>query len=302
LHESDRALRDALRAGGIVRLRRGMYAPADVYSGCDEAGKHLILARSVVADQTGRVSLAGTSAAALHGYAPYGHDYSTVHLIRLDRGAARREAGVNHHVVRQDIEEDLDLYDGVLAINPARTVWEVACRSDLEAGVVAADSALHRDPQLIVPIRALADRSAQFPGSRSVRIALLLADPRAESAGESITRVQFYRYGIPKPELQYRVMSQGGRLVGVADFYWEEHRHLGEFDGKAKYEQCLRPGESPADYVFREKHREGEMRADYRGMTRFIWSEVMPRTARHTMAQLQTRLDQSRTLYARMAS
>ena len=48
--------------------------------------------------------------------------------------------------------------------------------------------------------------------------------------------------------------------IGIADFYWKECRHLGEFDGKAKYEKYRRPGETAADCVFREKRREDRMR------------------------------------------
>jgi hypothetical protein len=111
-------------------------------------------------------------------------------------------------------------------------------------------------------------------------MAIKLADPRAETPGESVTRVQFYRYGIPMPELQYHVIDSHGVLVGIADFHWDEHRHLGEFDGKVKYQKLLRPGESASECVIREKKREDAMRADFRGMSRFIWSEVMPHRAR----------------------
>jgi hypothetical protein len=101
------------------------------------------------------------------------------------------------------------------------------------------------------------------------------------------------------PELQYHVIDSHGVLVGIADFHWDEHRHLGEFDGKVKYQKLLRPGESASECVIREKKREDAMRADFRGMSRFIWSEVMPHQARRTMADLARALDQSYRLYVR---
>ena len=52
--ESDRTLAAARRAGVIVRLRRGMYAPADVYNANDDAGKHLLHARAALAAQHGQ--------------------------------------------------------------------------------------------------------------------------------------------------------------------------------------------------------------------------------------------------------
>jgi hypothetical protein len=124
-----------------------------------------------------------------------------------------------------------------------------------------------------------------------------LADGRSDSPGESVTRVQCYRFGIPMPEPQFHVVGPRGQLIGIADFYWEDFRHLGEFDGKVKYQKLLRPGESASDCVIREKRREDAMRAGSRGMTRFSWSDVMPRNARRTMSDLRAALDQSRRLY-----
>jgi Transcriptional regulator, AbiEi antitoxin len=297
--ETDRTLATARREGVIVRLRRGMYAPANTYNASDDAGKHLLHARAALAAQRGTVALTGPSAAALHGFALYGIDLSVVHLLRLDRGCSHHAAKIDHHVVTQDIEADLGVYDGVMAINPGRAVWEVACRSSLESGVVTADSALHQDPRLREALEELQQRFAYFPGSRRGRLAIRLADPRAESPGESVTRVQFHRFGIPMPALQYRVVDRHGSLVGISDFYWEERRHLGEFDGKIKYQRLHRPDETASDCVFREKKREDAMRADLRGMTRFIWSEVMPDAARRTMAELAQALDQSYRLYVR---
>ena len=277
-----------------------MYVPAEVYAACDDSGKHLLHARAALSAQKGQAVLTGTSAAALYGFALYQQDLSTVDLLRLDAGASRRAALVNHHAVSRAVtDEEIVVHGGVAVVSPARAVWEVACRSSLEGGVVTADSALHLDPDLFDRIEDLAERFAYFPGSRVARSALRLADSRSESPGESVSRVQFHRYGIPKPELQYPVRGVRGELIGVSDFYWEESRHLGEFDGKVKYLKYLRPNETPSDCVYREKCREDAMRADLRGMTRFVWSMVMPQQASRTMRDLAQALEQSRRLYVR---
>ncbi len=192
-----------------------------------------------------------------------------------------------HHGTRRQIDEEIGSYEGILASVPARAIWEVACRSSLEGGVVTADSALHRSPELKESLDALHDCFALFPGSVKARTVLRLADGRSDSPGESVSRVQFHRYGIPMPEPQFHVIGPRGELIGIADFYWEDFRHLGEFDGKIKYQKLLRPGESASDCVFREKRREDAMRAGSRGMTRFTWSDVMPRYARRTMTDLR---------------
>jgi hypothetical protein len=165
--------------------------------------------------------------------------------------------------------------------------------------VVTADSAVRLQPALPAALVELQERFAYYPGSRKGRTAIRLTDARSESPGESVTRVQFFRYGIPMPELQYRVVNHRGELVGISDFGWVQYRHLGEFDGKVKYEKLLRPGESPSDCVVREKRREDQMRAEDHGMSRFVWSMVMPDTARRSMAELRRGLDQSRRLYSR---
>jgi Transcriptional regulator, AbiEi antitoxin len=297
--ETDRSLASAVRDGALVRLRRGFYAPADIYAAANPAAKHVLHARAAIAGQRGRVALVGVSAAALHGFDIYDTSLDVVHLVRLDNGSTRTEAGIVHHGSRRDIEEELGLYEGILASVPARAVWEVACRSSLEGGVVTADSALHRMPELRQALEPLHDRFALFPGSVKGRTVIRLADGRSDSPGESVTRVQYYRYGIPMPDLQFDVFDDRGVLIGTADFYWDDFRHLGEFDGKIKYQKLLRPGESPSDCVFREKRREDAMRADSRGMSRFVWVDVIPRNARRTMTQLRAALDQSRWLYVR---
>jgi hypothetical protein len=300
--ETDSSLTIAVRDGAILRLRRGIYAPADIVEACDTFGHHLLLARAAVATQRGRVALTGASAAVLHGFALHDADLGVVHLVRLDDGSARSEAGIVHHAVRRSLDDDLGVYNGLLAMSPARTVWEVACRAGLEAGVVTADSALRRMPDLREAIDEISLRLAISPGSAKARTAIRLSNPLAESPGESVTRVQFYRFGIPCPELQHSVIDNGGQLVGRADFYWESCRHLGEFDGKIKYEALVRPGESASDAVVREKRREDRMRAGRRGMTRFTWAEVMPGRARRTMNELRSALEQSRRLYVRTSS
>jgi hypothetical protein len=277
-----------------------MYVPAAVYAGCDEVGRHLLQARAAVASQQGRVALTGASAAALHGFAVYGSCLKEVHLVRLDQGSSRSAASVRHHTVGVEIEADVAAYGNLLAVSPARAVWEVACRHSLESGVVTADSALRQQPDLRAAIDAMADRFARFPGSGHGRTALRLADPRSDSVGESVTRVKFFRYGVPMPELQYKVYDDHGDLVGISDFYWKECRHLGEFDGKVKYQKYLRDGETASDYVFREKRREDQMRAGSRGMSRFTWDMIMLPRVRRTMNELCCALEQSRRLYVRL--
>jgi hypothetical protein len=173
--------------------------------------------------------------------------------------------------------------------------------SGLEGGVVTVDSALHQQPGLRLPLARVAARSLAQPRSRTARLALRLAREESESPGESLTRMACYRHGIPAPTLQRDVVDHSGHLVGRADFFWEQSRLLGEFDGRIKYQRLLRKGETVTDAVVREKRREDDMRATACGMSRFVWSEVQPGSTAQRMTRLRYELEQSRRLYVRVA-
>ena len=49
-------------------------------------------------------------------------------------------------------------------------------------------------------------------------------------------------------------------ILARCDFGWEEHRTVGEYDGKVKYGRLLKPGQDPGDVVYDEKLREDMLR------------------------------------------
>jgi hypothetical protein len=296
---TDRELAKACRLGMLRHVRHGAYAPATTYDAATDVARHLVLARAALARQRGSVALTGVSAAAAHGLSVFGHDLTSADLVRLDAGSSRHEVRARHHVVADDIARHIELRDGVPVTSLARTVWEVAGRSSLEAGVATADSALRLYPQLADELAALAPVFASRPGSRRAREVMRLADGRAESPGESYSRVVFHRRGVPMPELQHPVTDADGRTIGTCDFYWREDHHVGEFDGKIKYGRLLRPGESPGDAVFREKRREDRIRARLLGMSRWVFADLSPTQVRDFVSRLNAERAQSRALYGR---
>jgi hypothetical protein len=299
--ETDQSLHAALRSGTLVRLRYGAYAPALGLADLDERARHLLLARACVAQQRGRVALAGPTASLFHGYDVFGHDLTIVHLARLDGGSGRRESGIVHHRLGDAVALGVRPHDEVLVVSPEDAVWQVALMSNLEGGVVTADSALHQSETMPARLALVMARSQTQPGSRTARLALRLARKESESPGESLTRIACYRHGIPAPTLQHRVVDHTGHLIGRADFYWEQFRLLGEFDGRIKYERLLKDGETSTDAVVREKRREDDMRATSCGMSRFVWAEVQPGSCARRMAKLRHELEQSQRLYVRVA-
>jgi Transcriptional regulator, AbiEi antitoxin len=296
---SDRELAAACRSGVLRHIRHGAYAPARIYDSCDDIGRHLILARAALARQRGPVALAGVSAAAAHGLWLYGHDLTTVDLVRLDGGTSRNEVKARHHVVRDDIAAHIQVVKGLPVTSLARTVWEVAGRGSLEAAVSTADSAYRLDPDLPQRLQEMAAVFARWPRSRQARIALGMMDRRSGSPGESYSRVIFWRHGVPQPEPQYQVVSRSGQTLAVCDFGWEDDRHLGEFDGKIKYRQLVPPGEDAGDVVFREKVREDAVRAELWGMSRWTMADLQPSNVRSFIIRLNADLARSRRLYGR---
>ena len=293
----DRDLVDGLRDRVITRLRRGAFALCETYDALDDVGRYRVLVRAVLAAQRGQVALTGPSAAAFHHLPLLTGDLNQVHLLRLDSGACRIEAGVHHHVTDRALTGDLVELDGLLATSLPRTVWETSRIAGVDAGVVAADAALHRTPELSDSLRELHRRLVNQPGARDAGAVIWLADGRSGSPGESVLRVRFVRYDVPKPDLQVEVFDEHGVLTGRADFGWEAYHHLAEFDGAIKYGRLVRPGETPSDTVVREKRREDAMRRCSKGMSRFTWSCTTHRRVEQRMAHLKYDLEQSRRLY-----
>jgi hypothetical protein len=87
----------------------------------------------------------------------------------------------------------------------------------------------------------------------------LLADGRAEAPLETRGRLRIVGSGVPAPELQVEIRA-GGRLVGVADAWFDDAAVAVEFDGRVTYDQPWR-GRSPREALCEEKRREDELRA-----------------------------------------
>lgn len=270
----DNAIRRALKARSWIRIRWGVYTFADLWREQDEVSRHLAAARSVARKLAPTVALSHVSAALDHGLTTWDADLSSVHVTRLDRGAGRAEAGVQHHE-GFCAESDLIERDGYLVVRPVRAALEAASLMSAEAAVATLDSGLHLERFSAEELDETFDLMHHWPGTLHLQLAVRLADGRAESVGESRARFLCYTHGLPAPELQFPVYDERGVLAGVTDLVWRDHRLLGEFDGKTKYGRFLRPGEAPGDAVFREKRREDELRRlTGFSMVRLTWADL----------------------------
>jgi len=107
-----------------------------------------------------------------------------------------------------------------------------------------------------------------------VALVIDLADGDSMSAGESLSRVQMFRLGLPRPRLQAKHEDEQG-LIGYVDFDWDGV--IGEFDGKLKYRvpADADPSEA-AEIVWREKKREDRLRA-HSEVVRWTWDIALDR-------------------------
>jgi len=271
---TDKAVAAALRAREWHRIRHGAYCYRDTWSALSPEARHVVLARAVVRSMQGRVALTHATSLLCQQVDVWGTDLSRVHVTRLDGGAGRIERDVHHHVAVLR-ERDLAERDGLLVSEPARAVLEHACDSPTQTGLVSANSALHKE--LLNPdgLHRGLPAVVNWRGARKVQVVVRLADGRVESVGESRSIYLFWTQGLPMPELQYHVYDEHGRLLGIVDFAWPEHRLFGEFDGKIKYGRLLKEGQDPGEVVFQEKRREDLIRETTGfGMGRLIWLDL----------------------------
>lgn len=292
----DRDIRQARAIGMLWRIGPGLYAHSATYARLTPAQQHVIRCRAVAQRLGDGIVLTHQSAAIMHGMPVWGVDLGEVQVTRRDGRRGRHEAGVHHHIGRIGDSEIVEI-DGALTASPSRTVWEVACAGSSESGLVTADGALHDGLTSHDSLRSVAGQFANWQGSRSARLALSLADGRSESPGESRSRHLFWRFGIPAPDLQLRIVDRDGRVVARTDFGWELYRHLAEFDGRIKYDGTFR--DSGFGTVFDEKRREDLIRAEMWGLSRLIWSDLEAAAAASTAHRLKADIERSRSTYGR---
>lgn len=270
----DRTLAKLMRHKILHRVRRGAYTYKALWESSSSAERHRIHCRAVMRSMGDNVALSHVSNLVMRGVSVWGVDLSRVHVTRLDGGSGRIEPDVVHHR-GQTADSDIELIGGLAVTRVDRALMESLIVTGVETGLIMADSALHLEVVTPDELHAMHQRMERWPGMRSAQLVTRLADGRAESPGETRVRYICWEQGLPKPELQVPVYDSYGACIAVTDFCWEDERLFGEFDGKVKYKQLLRPGQQPSDVVFDEKIREDAIReATGFGLIRYIWQHL----------------------------
>lgn len=271
------------------RLRRGAYLASPEGDGPLPAyveRRRVLLARirAVHADHRSPSWFSHTSAALLWGF-----DLLTVpdrvHLMQRSRPHSHGDPAVVRHHGELPVVDRAEA-DGFPVTGMARTAVDCACLLPREDGLVVVDSALRNGAD---PGR-MGELVAARAGGRGVvraREVLELADGRAESPGETLTRWRLHRAGLPAPGLQIPVVTSAGRFR--ADLGWPEVRLLLEFDGFVKY--AGGGARAAAEAVFAEKRRQDALEEAGWRVLRVTWTDL--RSPATLARRVRTALDRA---------
>ena len=264
-----RVLDRACETERITRLARGVYIASEALAK-EPSAAHLQRALAV--------QLLRPSAIASHHTAALAWGLALDDVDAAAAGAPRftepvrpavRSGGMGGYsiTVRTLPPEDRVAHaSGLVVTAPARTALDVASTADLSAALVVLDSAVRRELFDLVgstrvrshytretslaaaraPLEAGLPRAAtQFTRGHLAQV-VPWADPRRESALESMSFAAMIEAGLPLPRLQVRISTPEGDFY--PDFLWEDAMVIGEADGMGKYQ-------TPEDLV-REKRRQ----------------------------------------------
>lgn len=270
---NDRTFRRAVERGELVRVRRGVFLPAERWRALRPMDQYRLTIVAAV-DRAHALVVSHRSAAVLWGVPLIGPVPSEVEVLTSLTNGSRREGGFRRWATR-DHETEIVEIDGIRATSLRRTVVDLAASLAFPEAVAAVDWALTHG----VPRDELARLAAALLSGGALKRAVAaigFGDGRSGSPGESVSRAMIRQLGFPAPELQVPFHDRRG-LIGESDFYWRRWALIGEFDGMVKYqdERMLR-GRTPAQVLAAEKRREDRLRATGPRVARWVWDDLTP--------------------------
>jgi hypothetical protein len=178
---------------------------------------------------------------------------------------------------------------GLPVTSLARTAMDLAREHGVASGAAAADRAM-RWGAVDDDFGDVLAGMKSWPGVTRSRRAASVADPGADTPGETLLRLMVLELGIGVPVTQFPVRLQSS--IAWCDL--RVGRHIFEFDGRRKYVATDDGGDAdrPADQVvWDEKVRERDVTAHGLGMSRVFWADCMGRARLTTMRRLRDEYD-----------
>ena len=231
---SDHELRSAVRSGELVSLASGVLIRPELLDGTPE-GRHRELATAWVRRTSAAcTTLGGVSAAALLGLPVWGLDTTRVTMVDPGRTPGTRTSAVARIVTDLRPAATVDV-GGVRVTTAARTVVDIGRTAERGPAVAVGDAALRAHLCTREELDTEIALAAGMKGAARARRVVAELDGLAESVLESRSRIVILDAGLPPPKLQVDLHHDDGFWVARVDFYWPEHRVVGECDGVAKY-------------------------------------------------------------------
>jgi hypothetical protein len=266
---SDAELLAATRSRDVVRVRRGAFVSGALWWAADDDERFRLRVIAIARSRPGD-ALSHHAALAVHGLALFGHDPARIDLItRSRRGSSRN--GLHLH---PSAGCDVISVDGVPTVSIARAVVRAALTMGVECAVVAGDAALNSKRVTLDELLAEVARLSPHEGRVRAHECVLRMDGKAQSPGESRTRLIVQDLGL-EYDSQVELRDGAGQLVGIVDLLVEGVAV--EFDGRLKYRADQADPDDPdavGRIVWAEKRREDDIRRQGHPVERVVWSEL----------------------------
>jgi hypothetical protein len=272
------------RTGAWVSVRRGVYADRQLWERLTGPDERQLTRDRAASLRISRPHVMSHDSAALElGMDVLRPSAQVTHVTRPGVVGSHLRYGVKHHLAPYRPDQVIEV-SGRRVLDPARTAADITREHGLSAGVVAFDSAL-RLGCTDVDLEAACAPMKNWPNVTVVRAARRLADPGAESVGETLTRLLVTELGLGRPETQFG-LTDGRRTV------WCDlriGRHVFEFDGRIKYQRRHEGGVAevdPQDALWAEKQRQDWVCGFKLGMSRIIWGDLWGARRRMALARM----------------
>ena len=270
---SPNVLRAAVRDGLLHRIRPGLFVTGERWRAARAHERYTLTVRGILLSHPDWIG-SHHAALALAGLPLFDVDLGVVDVVAPVK-ASKVRPGLHIHVatpgqlvrVAEGSPRTVTVAEGSpRTVTVAEACVLTAAASGFDAGVVAMDAALARSLSTKAGLRT----ALELPGARfgvaSARAAIEAADPKAESPGETRTRLILIEAGL-QVRSQVSIEDSDG-LVGRVDFLVGD-RVIVEFDGLVKYE-----GADGKLALAREKSREDRLRAAGFRVVRVTWAEL----------------------------
>ena len=283
-------IRWAVDTGSVTRLTHGVFV-ATTSVPADAVTRHLQLALALQLRNPSAIASHHTAALAWGldlDDAPEAAAAAAAFIVPTEaRVRSKAHRGLTLAVRDLPVHHRTEHPSGLLVTTPARTAVDVASLSNAPEALITLDSAArlelltsvgerglraaYTNEKLVEASRAPLLEASRHAATLRTRRALAdvvpLADPRRESANESLSFGHFLLAGLPLPELQVRIRTAEGDAF--PDFLWAEAMVIGEADGAVKY--------TSPEVLVREKRRQEALEQMGFRVVRWLYSELRQR-------------------------